>query len=89
MLGTNGIAIPADCDEVATRGFIDFFVGDVDAALAFQSDNGIVTSTAAQEALLATEHRGRHQAQHRDLPGADGVVTRDDDYRGPEHLTTS
>ena len=54
MLGTNGIAIPADGDEVATAaGFIDFFVGDVDAALAFQSDNGIVTSTAAQEALLA------------------------------------
>jgi len=54
VLGTNGIAIPADCDEVATAGgFIDFFVGDVDAALAFQSDNGIVTGSAAQEALLA------------------------------------
>jgi pectin-derived oligosaccharide transport system substrate-binding protein len=54
VLGTNGIAIPADCDEVRTAaGFIDFFANDVTAAVAFGSDNGIVAGAPAQEALLA------------------------------------
>jgi multiple sugar transport system substrate-binding protein len=53
VLGTNGISIPADCDEVSTAaGFADFFASDIDAAKAFRSDNGIVANRNAQEALL-------------------------------------
>lgn len=53
ILGSNGISIPEACDNVATAAaWIDFFANDVDAAMTFQSDNGIVTNTAAQEALL-------------------------------------
>jgi len=54
VVGSNGISIPESCDNVATSAaFIDFFANDTDAALAFQSDNGILTNTEAQEALLA------------------------------------
>jgi multiple sugar transport system substrate-binding protein len=54
VLGSNGIAIPENCDDVVTAAaFANFFLNDVDAAVAFQSDNGIVTNTDAQEALLA------------------------------------
>lgn len=54
VLGSNGISIPAECDNIPTAAaWIDFFANDVDAALTFQSDNGILTNTAAQEALLA------------------------------------
>ncbi|RKN10954.1 ABC transporter substrate-binding protein [Streptomyces radicis] len=53
VLGTNGISIPTGCDQVGTAAaFIDFFVNDTEAALAFQSDNGILTNTRAQEALV-------------------------------------
>jgi multiple sugar transport system substrate-binding protein len=53
VLGINGISIPADCDEVSTAAaFADFFAGDVGAAKAFRSDNGIVADRDAQEALL-------------------------------------
>jgi multiple sugar transport system substrate-binding protein len=53
VLGSNGIAIPESCDNVATAAaFTDFFANDTEAALAFQSDNGILTNTEAQEALL-------------------------------------
>lgn len=54
ILGSNGISIPAKCDNKATAAaFINHFANDVDAALAFQSDNGVVTNTAAQDALLS------------------------------------
>ncbi|GAA2026077.1 ABC transporter substrate-binding protein [Agromyces tropicus] len=53
ILGSNGISIPESCDNVATAAaWIDFFANDADAALAFQSDNGILTNTTAQDALL-------------------------------------
>ena len=53
ILGSNGISIPESCDNVPTAAAgIDFFANDVDAALAFQSDNGILTNTDAQDALL-------------------------------------
>jgi multiple sugar transport system substrate-binding protein len=53
VLGTNGISIPEDCDNVATAAaWVDFFANNTDAALAFQSDNGILTNTVAQQALL-------------------------------------
>ncbi|GAB2883835.1 ABC transporter substrate-binding protein [Streptomyces mayteni] len=53
VLGTNGISIPMGCDQVGTAAaFVDFFVNDTAAALAFQSDNGILSNTRAQEALL-------------------------------------
>ncbi len=53
VLGANGISIPTDCDNVATAAaFVDFFANDTDAALAFRSDNGILTNQSAQDALL-------------------------------------
>lgn len=53
ILGSNGISIPESCENVPTAAaWTDFFTNDIDAALAFQSDNGIVTNTAAQDALL-------------------------------------
>lgn len=53
ILGSNGISIPESCENIPTAAaWIDFFANDVEAALAFQSDNGILTNTAAQEALL-------------------------------------
>lgn len=53
VLGSNGISIPTTCDQVGTAAaFIDFFVNDTEAALAFQSDNGILTTTRGQEALV-------------------------------------
>jgi multiple sugar transport system substrate-binding protein len=54
VLGTNGISVPKSCNNQATAAsFINFFTNDKNAALAFQSDNGIVTNTASQQALLA------------------------------------
>jgi multiple sugar transport system substrate-binding protein len=54
VLGANGISIANDCDEVATAAaWSDFFANDTEAAVAFQSDNGVVTNTEAQDALLA------------------------------------
>lgn len=53
ILGTNGISIPEKCDNKATAAsFIDYFTNDTSAALKFQSDNGVVTSSKAQESLL-------------------------------------
>ncbi|MDP9933746.1 multiple sugar transport system substrate-binding protein [Paenarthrobacter nicotinovorans] len=54
IVGSNGISIPESCDNVPTAAaWINFFSNDVEAALAFQSDNGILTNTKAQEALVA------------------------------------
>lgn len=54
IVGSNGISIPESCDNVSTAAaWINFFSNDVGAALAFQSDNGILTNTKAQEALVA------------------------------------
>ena len=53
VLGSNGISISESCDNVVTAAaYTDFFANNPDAGLAFQSDNGIVTNTAVQEALL-------------------------------------
>jgi multiple sugar transport system substrate-binding protein len=54
ILGSNGLSIPKSCDNQATAAsFINFFTNDKAAALVFQSDNGILTNTANQQALLA------------------------------------
>ena len=54
VLGSNGMSIPKDCENQATAAsFINFFANDQQAALTFQSDNGILTNTANQDALLA------------------------------------
>lgn len=54
IVGINGISIPDSCDNVATAAaFADFFTNNVDAGLAFQSDNGVVANADVQEALLA------------------------------------
>ena len=54
IVGSNGISIPKSCDNPATAAsWLNYFTNDKDAALAFQSDNGILTNTANQEALLA------------------------------------
>jgi multiple sugar transport system substrate-binding protein len=49
----SGLSISANCDNVATAAsFIDFFVNDEDAAVAFASDNGANTNTENLKALL-------------------------------------
>jgi multiple sugar transport system substrate-binding protein len=49
----SGLAISADCDNVATAAdFIDFFVNDPEAALVYASDNGANTQTENLQALL-------------------------------------
>ena len=54
ILGTNGLSIPRNCKNQATAAsFINYFTNDQTAALTFQSDNGILTNTADQKALLA------------------------------------
>jgi multiple sugar transport system substrate-binding protein len=54
ILGSNGISIPANCkNPAAAAAFINFFENDKQANLDFQSDNGVLTNTAAQKALLA------------------------------------
>ena len=54
VIGSNGLAIAADCDNVTTAAaYIDFFANDPAAVRAFESDNGVVPSAAAQEALLS------------------------------------
>jgi len=54
VLGSNGLSISSECDNIPTAAaYINHFANDTDAALAFQSDNGILTNTAAQDALLA------------------------------------
>jgi multiple sugar transport system substrate-binding protein len=55
VVGANGISIPEECDNVTTAAsFVDFFTNDVEAAKAFKSDNGVLTNTEAQAALLAS-----------------------------------
>lgn len=54
VLGENGVSIPANCNNVSTAAsFINFFANNPDAGVAFQSDNGILTNTQAQQALQA------------------------------------
>jgi len=49
----SGLAISAECDNIATAAdFIDFFVNDPEAALAYASDNGANTQTANLQELL-------------------------------------
>lgn len=56
VVGANGISIPEECDNVGTAAsFIDFFTNDTEAAKAFKSDNGVLTNTDAQEALLSSD----------------------------------
>lgn len=53
ILGANGIAIPASCDNVATAAaFVNFFTNDVEAGLAFGNHNGTVTNSKVQNAFL-------------------------------------
>jgi multiple sugar transport system substrate-binding protein len=80
VLGANGISIPESCDNVATAAaFTDFFANDVDAAVAFQSDNGVLTNVDAQEALLedpaASEGAKRSIQMLRDLTDAGDLNT--------------
>lgn len=52
FLGINGFAIPRSCDHPeAAAKFISFFNSDPKAGVAFQSDNGVVTSSTQQKAL--------------------------------------
>ncbi|GAA0998572.1 ABC transporter substrate-binding protein [Subtercola frigoramans] len=54
VVGVNGISIPNSCNNVATAAsFANFFANDTSAGVAFQSDNGILTNTKAQDALVA------------------------------------
>lgn len=49
----SGLAISENCDNVAAAAdFIDFFVNDEEAALAFRADNGATTNTANLQTLL-------------------------------------
>ncbi|ANY09419.1 ABC transporter substrate-binding protein [Pseudonocardia sp. HH130630-07] len=53
VIGSNGLAISADCDNVATAAaFIDFFANDPAAITAYRSDNGVVPGARGQEVLL-------------------------------------
>lgn len=54
-LWASGLSISANCDNVSTAAsFINFFVNDKQAALAFKSDNGANTQTNNLKALLAS-----------------------------------
>lgn len=49
----SGLAISANCDNVATSAsFIDFFVNDPDAAVAYASDNGATVNTENLQLVL-------------------------------------
>jgi multiple sugar transport system substrate-binding protein len=53
-LWASGLAISANCDNVDTAAsFINFFVNDKEASLAFKSDNGANTQTANLKAIEA------------------------------------
>ena len=80
VLGSNGLSIPKSCDNKATAAsFINFFANDKAAALAFQSDNGILTNTANQEALLSDGQTPGGVKQNvailRDLTGRSDLAT--------------
>lgn len=49
----SGLSISANCENPSTAAsFIDFFVNDEEAAIAFASDNGAITNTENLSALL-------------------------------------
>lgn len=53
VLGANGLSIPSNCNNIGTAAsFINYFTNNPDAAAAFQSDNGILSNTKTQEALV-------------------------------------
>ncbi len=50
--GTNGISIAANCNNVVTAAsYINFFLNDIGAAKAYQSDNGTAAAAAQRQAL--------------------------------------
>jgi multiple sugar transport system substrate-binding protein len=52
-IGTNGLTIGANCDNVpASAAFINFFLNDPQAAAAYKSDNGAVSSTPLLQAQI-------------------------------------
>jgi multiple sugar transport system substrate-binding protein len=52
--GANGLSISANCTNVPTAtAFLNFFSNAPQAAIAFQSANGVVVSKSGQEALLS------------------------------------
>jgi multiple sugar transport system substrate-binding protein len=52
-IGTNGLTIGANCDNVpAAAAFINFFLNDPQAAAAYKSDNGAVSSTPLLQAQI-------------------------------------
>ncbi|MFV0405226.1 MAG: ABC transporter substrate-binding protein [Propioniciclava sp.] len=80
VLGSNGISIPESCTNVATAAaFIDFFANNTEAAIAFQSDNGILTNLEGQDALLADadtpEGVKRNVSVLRELTDANDLAT--------------
>ncbi|MFD1718420.1 ABC transporter substrate-binding protein [Georgenia deserti] len=65
-LWLSGLSIAENCENVATAAsFIDFFVNDPEAALAYGSDNGANTQTENLEALL--EDPELSEAKHAEL----------------------
>jgi multiple sugar transport system substrate-binding protein len=53
VIGSNGLAISADCDNVTTAAaFVDHFANDPAALIAYQSDNGVVPGARGQQVLL-------------------------------------
>jgi pectin-derived oligosaccharide transport system substrate-binding protein len=52
-IGTNGLTIGANCDNVpASAAFINFFLNDPQAAAAYKSDNGAVSSLPLLQAQI-------------------------------------
>jgi multiple sugar transport system substrate-binding protein len=52
-IGTNGLTIGANCDNVpAAAAFINFFLNDPQAGAAYKSDNGAVSSTPLLQAQI-------------------------------------
>jgi len=52
-IGTNGLTIGANCDNVpASAAFINFFLNDPQAAAAYKSDNGAVSSPPLLQAQI-------------------------------------
>jgi multiple sugar transport system substrate-binding protein len=73
-IGTNGLTIGANCDNVpASAAFINFFLNDPQAAAAYKSDNGAVSSTPLLQAQI-------------DNPSADPQLLKQLKFQ--QHLTT-
>ncbi|MFE5705128.1 ABC transporter substrate-binding protein [Rhodococcus koreensis] len=54
VIGSNGLVISADSDNVQTAAeFVNFFANDPGAIRAFQSDNGVVPGPRSQDTLLS------------------------------------